>query len=796
MLHRTLTCACLTLCALAASTVNAYADTGDLLVTVTSVENRPLTGSSITIESRAGDEQKAVTDSSGRAVIRNLQVGLYRVTTELQGFVRVVEPSVRVVRGKIVPVEMVLRRSRYEAIEEIVVVAEAIRRDAYGSVASTYVDREHLRTATGGGGDVLRALDGLPGMVSGGEFSNFTVRGRGPRDNLILVDDFPFDKVVHFDDSLGEQDDISGGGRYSIFAPNLIEGAEFSPGGWSAAYGGRNGSLLKLDVAKGNPSPSASLRLDLAGAELVYDGPSGLHDETSLIATARRFDFGRFFETIGEEDIGSPVMTDLILKTHTRINPANEFEFLLLYTPEDSERTVANVLHSVDFEDRELLNTEQDSALVGVTWTRLFGKDGTWENRAYFRDSEKTSREGEAFPFSKPVLLPEDQVPTRADILTLKEAETEIGFRSDLSLGNRWGLFDAGIRMADLDLEFETVLDGDWIRYEYDAGDHRREPMDRFIVLMPRFTNSTFVRSEFQYAAYAEQVFEAPRWDFRVGARYEHDGFSAGGRVSPRLSANFRISPITRLSATAGTFYQSPRFLDRARAPEKRRSTERTPGSCEPGAGSRVRPLERARRSLLPAARRPYHRKRRGHRRRNEQRRGHRVRCGRRPEPAVSTTAGRRMPSIPTTTPHATTTTATVNTPPTTTTATFSVSARAGKSMSAGRSGSGGSTRRGGHVTRSLSIATCWHHSEGRSGTRRSSSPTTRCAGTTSIRSTCAWTTGVQWGQWNLVAFLDILNIYASPPSDVLEFNPATGSVVPDDGEPFPLIGIRFEKTW
>ncbi|MDE0487610.1 MAG: carboxypeptidase-like regulatory domain-containing protein, partial [Gammaproteobacteria bacterium] len=113
-------------------------------MTVTSVENRPLTGSTITIESRAGDEQKAVADSSGRAMIRNLQVGLYRVTTELQGFVRVVEPSVRVVRGKIVPVEMVLRRSRYEAIEEIVVVAEAIRRDAYGSVASTYVDREHL----------------------------------------------------------------------------------------------------------------------------------------------------------------------------------------------------------------------------------------------------------------------------------------------------------------------------------------------------------------------------------------------------------------------------------------------------------------------------------------------------------------------------------------------------------------------------------------------------------------------------------------------------------------------------
>ena len=68
------------------------------------------------------------------------------------------------------------------------------------------------------------------------------MRGRGPRDNLILIDDVPFDRVVHFDQTLGEEEDIGGGGRYSIFAPNSIASAEFSPGGWSAAYGGRSGS--------------------------------------------------------------------------------------------------------------------------------------------------------------------------------------------------------------------------------------------------------------------------------------------------------------------------------------------------------------------------------------------------------------------------------------------------------------------------------------------------------------------------------------------------------------------------
>lgn len=215
------------------------------------------------------------------------------------------------------------------------VVADALRGDTHGGVTASYVDREHLRTATGSGADPLRALDGLPGLFSTGEFANFTVRGRGPRDNLILIDGYPYDRVMHFDESLGEQEDISGGGRFSIFAPNSIEGAEFSPGGWSAAYGGRNSSLLMLDIARGNPSPTENYRLDLAGMKLIYDGPSGIRADMSVMATVRHFDFGPLFDRIGLKDIGDPVMSDLIVKTYTRINPVNELEILLLVTPSD-----------------------------------------------------------------------------------------------------------------------------------------------------------------------------------------------------------------------------------------------------------------------------------------------------------------------------------------------------------------------------------------------------------------------------------------------------------------------------
>ena len=535
-------------------------DPGTLRVAVFTEKRQPLSGTDVVAKARDGRTWQATTNTHGIAVL-SLDAGFYRVMASHPRHVQVVEPAVHVVRNKTVPVEFVLRTG---ASEEIVVVASAIRKDAYGSVGASFLDREALRTAAGSGADVLRALDGLPGLVSKGDFANFTVRGRGPRDNLILVDGFPYDKVVHFDSSLGEREDIEGGGRFSIFAPNLIAGAEFSPGGWSAAYGGRNGSMLKLNVARGNPSPSASVRLDLAGAELVYDGPSGLREDTSVIASLRQFDFGRLFNVIGENDIGSPVMTDFIFKTHTRIDADNEFEFLVLHTPEQMSRDVEHVLESDNLEDRELLEQEQDSTLIGATWMRRIGNGGRWENRIFYRNTDKTSREGEAFSNAAPMVLPQDQVPIRRDILTLTEETKEFGWRSDLTLPNRLGTFTAGWRAADVNVAFRTTLTGPWTRFDFASGDFRPTPAQRFIVLTPDETNSAFARHERQYTAYAEQLFERGDWHLRTGLRFEHDSFSAQSTVSPRFSAGYAFSPVLRLAATAGRFYQSPRYLDRA----------------------------------------------------------------------------------------------------------------------------------------------------------------------------------------------------------------------------------------
>ncbi|HSN70990.1 MAG TPA: TonB-dependent receptor [Steroidobacteraceae bacterium] len=542
------------------------ADGGMRIEVVSAETRRPIEGVAVTVTDRDGKAVENRTTADGVVELGGLVPGLYAVTAEVPGFVPAREPSVRVVTRTVTPLDLELLQQE-EVLEEIIVRARARTADPHGSVSNSFLNREELRSAVGAGSDVMRALDGLPGLISTGDFANFSVRGRGPRDNLILIDGLPFDRVVHFDQTLGEEEDIGGGGRFSIFAPNSIEGAEFSPGGWSAAYGGRSGSLLKLEVAGGTPTPSASLRVDIAGAELGYEGPSGIHEDTTAFFTARQFDFGRVFDMIDEKDIGQPELTDIVLKTVTTLDADNTIEFLGIFAGEEYTRDIDNVLASPNFEDVSLIDSEQDVYLAGFTWRRLVGESGEWTNRFYSRANDKTSSEGEAYPDLVPEGTPAAAIPVRERLITITEEETEIGWRSDYVTRNRFGQGSAGLRVWQTDVDYSTSLREDWDRFVYRTTDPR-PPGQNFITLTPENVDSLYQAKETSYAAYGEQLFEWGRYELRAGLRYDRDGFSDESLVSPRLAANWLVDPGMRVSATAGVFCQSPRFLVRAANPD------------------------------------------------------------------------------------------------------------------------------------------------------------------------------------------------------------------------------------
>ncbi|MCC2658718.1 MAG: TonB-dependent receptor [Panacagrimonas sp.] len=505
-------------------------------------------------------------DPAGAFSFDHVPEGVYSVEVEEQGYLKAAQADVRVVLRRVADVDFALVRGSEVVLDTIVVTSSATAEDPRATPNTVLLDREEIRRNPGSAGDVVRAMDVLPGVVATGEFSSFTVRGNGPRDNLILVDGIPFDKVAHFDESLGEQEAVDGGGRYSIFAPNIIGSAKFSPGGWRAAEGGKNGSLLDLEIADGNPvSSTVGARVDIIGVEADYDGPSYVADNTSLLLSARRFDFSNLFEAIDEKDIGTQRLADFIAKSVTELADDHRLELLAIHAAEDSKRTVKNALESDDFEDVSLEDSKQDSTLLGVTWRWFPGDVAQLRNTFYYRNSDRSGTEGEAYPdLGGPDPTPET-TPAREDILRIKERETEYGWRSDFStLLGPDGIFSAGARVARVELDFDRRLTDDWIRYVYEDSDFRPDPAQQYIVLTPEEYDSELSAEDTQMAAYTDYAWTIGDFTWTPGLRYERDGFSGKSVVAPRLLVAWQPDAVTRVWTGGGVYHQAPRYLDLA----------------------------------------------------------------------------------------------------------------------------------------------------------------------------------------------------------------------------------------
>ena len=542
---------------------------GNIRVVVTDVDShRPITESDVTIISRDGQQRTYKADETGELLVQELEAGLYEVRISHPDYFIDRQPSVRVVNAKTTPLNIALNDARGN-LEEMLVQASKTRVDVLSAVSSTSVDREALRSAAGGGGDVLRSLDGLPGLFSGGEFSSYTVRGNGPRNNLILVDGIPFADVVHFSDAFGEQEDLEGGGRYSVFAPNVIAEAKFQPGGWGPGYGGQAGSLLQLDVAEANnETPSSTVRFDVAGLEVGYDGPSYIHDKTSVLFSARSLDFTQLFETIGLDDLGEPRLTDIIVKTTTQLTN-DKFNFLLLDSSEDYLRTVKHVIASDedeigDYANAGLAQTERSNRLWAFTWEHLTANDGEVGQRLYHRSFDEEAASGEAYPDLVPQGSPENEVPVRPELLLSTHSETEMGYRLDYRVPNMLGYFSTGLRIANIERDMGLELTDNWIRYTYNYYDSRPSADARYIELTPETTNNQFRESATNYTLYVDQQLETGDWEWRAGLRYDQDNFANETLFSPRLGATWLASQNVRITATAGRYHQAPDATERA----------------------------------------------------------------------------------------------------------------------------------------------------------------------------------------------------------------------------------------
>jgi outer membrane receptor for ferrienterochelin and colicin len=125
--------------------------------------------------------------------------------------------------------------------------------------------------------DILKAIQLLPGVQSGGEGqSGFYVRGGSQDQNLILLDGTPVYNASHLF------------GFFSVFNADAIKDVTLVKGGFPARYGGRLSSVLDISMKEGNMKEfHGSGSIGLVASKLTLEGPIW-KDKISFIVSARR----------------------------------------------------------------------------------------------------------------------------------------------------------------------------------------------------------------------------------------------------------------------------------------------------------------------------------------------------------------------------------------------------------------------------------------------------------------------------------------------------------------------------
>lgn len=169
---------------------------------------------------------------------------------------------------------------RNTELQEVVVRGEA--RNANVTSAQTGVTKLDIAAIKDipvlfGERDVIKVLQLLPGVKSAGEGgSGFFVRGGGPDQNLILLDEAPVYNPSHLL------------GFFSTFTSEAIKNVTLYKGNPPAQYGGRLSSVLDVTMKDGdNQRFGVEGGIGLISSRLAIEGPI-VKDKGSFLLTGRR----------------------------------------------------------------------------------------------------------------------------------------------------------------------------------------------------------------------------------------------------------------------------------------------------------------------------------------------------------------------------------------------------------------------------------------------------------------------------------------------------------------------------
>lgn len=206
--------------------------------------------------------------------------------------------------------------------------------------------------------DVFKALQLMPGVQKGSEGSSgLYVRGGGPDQNLIILDDAPVYNASHLF------------GFFSIFNGDALKSVELVKGGFPARYGGRLSSVVEMTMKDGNKQKlSGEAGIGIISSRILLEGPIKKGISSFLISGRRTYIDALTRPFMNDSETAGYYFYDLNAKVNYDFGSKNRI-FISGYFGRDKFSVVTKYRTN----NRDEGGLYWQNATATIRWNHLFG---------------------------------------------------------------------------------------------------------------------------------------------------------------------------------------------------------------------------------------------------------------------------------------------------------------------------------------------------------------------------------------------------------------------------------------
>ena len=493
-----------------------------------------------------GTKLGATVDDDGTFRILNVPAGSYRVEARLVGYDQGDPIAITVSENKETNIRLTLRPAAVEMNQVVITGSRRQNADDVRTSVTTITPRES-KILPGAAEDVLRSLQALPGVTSVSDFSSqLVVRGSGPDQNLILIDDFEVLNPYRLY------------GFVSMFNPETVSDISLQTGGFAAQYGDRLSAVLDVRNREGRSDVPFGARINtsLTNMNLIVEGRLPLIGGSYLLSARRTYyDLiaGPILKSMKlvEGDVALPNFRDLQGRFSIPLGSSHKL-LLNLFTSRDGVQLISgaerNRPDSVNVFDVSF------NTLTGVTWQFNPAKEIVSQTQvSWYRNDGRGQFDG---TFVDPSQNRGDLA--RADTFGIRFYKIGIDYDfiyEKFSLGQRL-LWNAGPHTVEAGFGFDR-LRTELVRY-FELDDVIKDYIHSRGFAIPTDVVESIWSNRFNFYIQdriniGERLFVQPGVRVDVAPLLQRTVY-----VSPRVNVSWKLDDLSTVRAAYGVYYQSP----------------------------------------------------------------------------------------------------------------------------------------------------------------------------------------------------------------------------------------------